>query len=113
MVQVVDEVMTPKSFYDRAVDITRRIPQGRVATYGQVAALAGNPRAARQVARVLHSSSEKENLPWHRVVNGRGGISLKRNQGYELQKELLRKERVVFKENDCIDLERFLWVPQM
>lgn len=64
-------------FYQRVGCIIRRIPEGKVATYGQIAALAGNHRAARQVAWILHSSSKKENLPWHRVVNSQEGISLK------------------------------------
>lgn len=100
-----------KSFYQRIIDIIKRIPEGKVATYGQIAQYAGNPRAARQVAYILHSSSEKENLPWHRVINSKGGISLKHRRGYELQKQLLKKEGVVFDEDGCIDLKRFQWVP--
>jgi methylated-DNA-protein-cysteine methyltransferase-like protein len=100
-----------KSFHQRAIEIIRRIPKGKVATYGQIAAYAGSGRAARQVAYILHSSSGKENLPWHRVVNGKGGISLKSGSGYEIQKELLKKEGIIFKEDNCIDLKRFLWQP--
>jgi len=100
-----------KSFFRRAKAIIRKIPRGRVATYGQIAALAGNGRAARQVAWVLHSASEKEQLPWHRVINRIGGISLPRYGGYEVQRALLRQERVKFDENDCIDLEKFQWRP--
>ncbi len=98
-----------RSFQERAVDVIRSIPVGRVATYGLVAALAGNPRAARQVVRVLHSSSRKENLPWHRVVNREGRISLPPGRGYEMQRELLTGEGITFDENDRIDLRRFLW----
>ncbi len=100
-----------RSFYQRVIEIIKYIPEGKVATYGQIAAYAGNPRAARQVAYILHSSSGKENLPWHRVVNSRGGISLKPRRGYELQKQLLKEEGIRFKENDCIDLKRYLWLP--
>ena len=100
-----------KSFHQRAIEIIKRIPKGKVATYGQVAAYAGNNRAARQVAYILHSSSGKENLPWHRVVNSKGGISLKPGSGYEVQKSLLEKEGIIFKEDNCIDLKRFLWRP--
>lgn len=100
-----------ETFHQRVIDIIKRIPEGRVITYGDIAACAGNPRAARQVAYILHSSSRKENLPWHRVVNSRGGISLKPKQGYELQRRLLREEGIAFDENDCIDLKRFLWAP--
>lgn len=100
-----------KSFNQRVIDIIKSIPKGKVATYGQIAALTGNPRAARMVVRVLHSSSKKENLPWHRVINSRGSISLKPGTGYEVQKTLLQKEGIIFKDDDSIDLKRFLWVP--
>lgn len=100
-----------ESFHERVIALIRNIPEGRVATYGSVAASAGNPRAARQVAYILHSSSTKESLPWHRVVNGKGAISLKPGQGYGLQKRLLEKEGIAFDENDRIDLKRFLWRP--
>jgi len=101
----------PKTFYQRVIAIIKNIPEGKVATYGQIATYAGNPRAARQVSFILHSSSEKENLPWHRVINSKGSISLKPGHGYELQKQMLKKEGITFKENDCIDLKRFLWIP--
>ena len=100
-----------KSFHQRTIEIIKRIPKGKVATYGQIAAYAGSNRAARQVAYILHSSSRKENLPWHRVINSKGCISLKPKHGYEIQKKQLKKERIIFKENDCIDLERYLWLP--
>ena len=91
--------------------LIKRIPPGKVATYGLIATHAGNPRAARQVARILHSCSRKEGLPWHRVVNRHGRISLKPFVGYEIQKQLLEQEGVLFSETDAIDLERFLWQP--
>jgi len=59
--------------------------------------------------RVLHSSSEKENLPWHRVINRNGSISLKPGQGYELQKALLKDEGIKFNLDDTIDLKEYLW----
>lgn len=97
------------SFHQRVIEVIRQIPRGKVATYGQIAALAGNPRAARQVVRTLHAASEKERLPWHRVINGEGQISLKPGRGYEQQKTLLKKERIVFSSDDRIDLEKYLW----
>lgn len=99
------------SFHQNVIGVIKKIPHGKVATYGQIAMLAGNPRAARQVAWVLHSSSNKEDLPWHRVINGRGCISLKPNQGYELQKALLEDEDIKFNRDDSIDLDRYLWSP--
>jgi methylated-DNA-protein-cysteine methyltransferase-like protein len=89
----------------------KAIPRGRVATYAQIASLSGNYRAARQVARVLHSSSEKERLPWHRVINSRGGISLRPGRGFEEQKRLLKKEGVPSDPSGRVDLEKYLWEP--
>jgi len=97
------------SFTQKVKQIIKKIPRGKVATYGQIAAYACNPRAARQVAWILNSSSRKDKLPWHRVINRQGKISLKPNQGYEIQKALLRKEGVKFDKNDRIDFERYLW----
>jgi methylated-DNA-protein-cysteine methyltransferase-like protein len=100
-----------KTFHQRVIEIIKNIPKGKVSTYGKIAALAGNSRAARQVSYILHSSSRKENLPWYRVVNGKGGVSLKPNHGCELQKKLLEKEGVKFNQDNCIDLKCFLWIP--
>ena len=100
-----------KSFTDIVKRIILNIPSGSVTTYGMIAASAGNPGAARQVARILHSSSRKDGLPWHRVVNRNGGISLKPLNGYEIQRQLLEKEGVTFDENDVIDFDTFLWFP--
>ncbi len=101
--------MTP--FHQCVVDIIRKIPRGKIASYGQVAALAGSPRSARQVVRVLHACSEKLELPWYRVINKQGKISLPRNGGYELQKSLLKKEGVKFTRDDVVDLKKFGWHP--
>jgi len=102
----------PETFHTRAVRLIQRIPKGKVATYGQIATLAGDPRGARQVVRILNSSWKKEKLPWHRVINRNGQISLPPSGGYELQRSLLEKEKVVFGLNDTIDLKRFLWKPR-
>ncbi len=93
----------------RIIEIIRAIPEGNVATYGSIAAMAGNPRAARQVSRILHTCASKEDLPWHRVINRQGKISLKPFQGYEVQKQLLEQEGVLFNDNDRVDLNRFQW----
>ena len=63
-------------FTEEVLDIIKMIPKGKVMTYGQIAAYAGNPRGARQVSRILHSMSSSHELPWHRVINSKGGISL-------------------------------------
>lgn len=91
--------------------LIKKIPRGKVATYGQLASLAGNPRAARQVVRILHSSSGKDRLPWHRVVNSQRKIGLPPGSGYELQQSLLKREGVKFGIGDRIDFERFQWNP--
>ena len=99
----------PDTFAVKIKKLIRQIPPGKVASYGLIAALAGNPRAARQVAWVLHASSAKDNLPWHRVVSRLGKISLKPFAGYEIQKQRLLQEGIVFGAGDTIDLDRFLW----
>ena len=96
------------SFSERIKNIILQIPIGRVATYGQIAAFAGNPRASRQVAWILHSCTKKDNLPWHRVINSKGRISLPHSGGYELQKKLLELEGIIFRKDDSIDLNIFL-----
>jgi methylated-DNA-protein-cysteine methyltransferase-like protein len=98
-------------FEDRVKELIRSIPRGRVATYAQIASLAGNYRAARQVARVLHASSTKDRLPWHRVINSHGGISLPRGRGFERQKRLLAAEGVRSSRSGLIDLSSFQWEP--
>ncbi|MGH7492750.1 MAG: MGMT family protein [bacterium] len=100
------------SFHQKTKALIKRIPRGKVATYGQIAALAGQPRAARQVAWVLHIASEKDRLPWHRVINSQGTISLPRMAGYEVQRALLKKEGIKFNRNEGIDLARFQWRPR-
>ncbi len=70
----------------------RAIPRGSTASYGEVAARAGAPRGARQVARVLHALSESQGLPWHRVINAGGRISLPLDGAGGLQARLLRRE---------------------
>ncbi len=85
----------------------RSIPPGKVASYGQIAAMSGNPRAARQVVRILHSCSQKYSLPWHRVVRSTGEIALVMDAGGALQKSLLEAEGVVFGANGRIDMRRY------
>ncbi|MBN2726344.1 MGMT family protein [Candidatus Mcinerneyibacteriota bacterium] len=91
---------------ERIIQIIQTIPRGRVATYGGVAACAGNPKAARQVARILHTCSRSHHLPWHRVVGSGGRIVLK-GGGFEEQKRLLEKEGVKVSNRGLIDMESF------
>lgn len=101
-------------FTDRVVRMIQQIPPGRVMTYGQVAAAAGNPRGARQIARVLHSMSAKHDLPWHRIINAQGGISTPtdREDKGSLQQELLEAEGVVFSNDRKVDLNKYRWFPE-
>ena len=98
-------------FTETVIALLKKIPKGKVATYGQIATLAGSPRAARQVVRILHSSSKKHKLPWHRVINSQGEISLLPNQGAEIQKSLLIKEKVKFSLSGSVNLKEFQWQP--
>lgn len=95
-------------FFAAIIAIIQQIPEGRVATYGGIARLAGNPRGARQVARALHNSSSKHGLPWHRVINSQGMISLSGAAGEEQRTRLLA-EGITFKQSGRIDLKFFLW----
>lgn len=93
----------------RIIELIKQIPQGKVTTYGRIAAMAGSPGGARQVVRVLHACSEKEALPWFRVINALGKISLRPGHGYELQEALLEKEGVIFGKNNKLNFEKYLW----
>jgi methylated-DNA-protein-cysteine methyltransferase related protein len=85
----------------------KQIPKGKVATYGEVAKLSGLPGQQRLVGYALHNLPSNSKVPWQRVINAQGKISLpKRTGGYRRQRKLLEKEGVVFSE-DVIDLERF------
>lgn len=94
-------------FTAEVVRILKEIPEGYVVTYGQVARMAGSPRAARQVVRILHTMSEKHGLPWHRVVNIHGEIAVPGDESKELQRMLLRGEGVVFLADGRVDLSKF------
>ena len=92
--------------------VVRRIPAGRVATYGQIAALAGMPGAARQIGWALHALSEEDDVPWQRVINARGEVSSRGIREVEdLQRSLLEAEGVDFKMNGRVDLALYAWKP--
>lgn len=94
--------------------MVRRIPEGRVATYGQVAALAGLAGHARQVGYALHALPEGTAVPWHRVVNARGGISARSLPGGELiQQQLLAREGVRLDARGRVALTQVRWVPRV
>ncbi len=99
-------------FTTRAIAVIRAIPAGKVASYGQVAALAGSPGGARQVVRILHSLSAREGLPWHRVVTSTGEIALPEGGGLEAQKAALKAEGIRLDPKGRIDLSRHQWSPR-
>ena len=97
------------TFTEKVINLIKQIPAGKVVTYGQIAEYAGNSRGARQISWILSSSSKKYDLPWHRVINSHGKISLKHPKDYEYQKDLLKKEGISFLINDRIDLKNYMW----
>jgi methylated-DNA-protein-cysteine methyltransferase-like protein len=100
------------SSYPRIYAVVRRIPAGRVATYGQVAALAGLAGRARQVGYALHALPEDTALPWHRVINARGEVSPRAEPGRDgYQRFLLEEEGVAFDLAGRLDLGRYQWQP--
>lgn len=104
--------MVSESLSERIAAAILRIPTGTVATYGQVAAMAGNARAARQVSRVLRMWSSARDLPWHRVVGSGGWIRLPPGSGGEEQAYLLAEEGVEVDSAGRINLERFGFRPE-
>jgi methylated-DNA-protein-cysteine methyltransferase-like protein len=99
-----------EAFTREVIKIIKIIPAGKVCTYGRIAAMAGQPNGARQVTRVIHSMSRKHDLPWNRIINAKGRISLPKPGQYEEQRALLQSEGVLFDEKDRIDLKKYLWM---
>ncbi len=98
--------------FGRIYDVVRSIPEGRVATYGQVAAYAGNPRWARVVGYALHVNPEPGIIPCHRVLNREGRTAPAFAFGGEdVQRALLEAEGIAFEADGSIDLEKYLWRP--
>lgn len=97
-------------FFSRVYEIAARIPAGKVATYGQIASLLGQPRSARVVGWAMKAAPGHLNLPCHRVVNKLGVMSPDYVFGSsEIQRNLLISEGITFKPNGRIDLEKHLW----
>jgi methylated-DNA-protein-cysteine methyltransferase-like protein len=108
--------MAQQNFYEQVYTVVRRIPRGKVTSYGRIAQMLGRPNAARAVGYALSAlrdnrdNEEYANIPWHRVINSQGRISIK-NREYSAQKQaaLLREEGVVVSQELRIDLDEFLW----
>ena len=105
---------TSTSLWPQIYAVVARIPVGRVATYGQVAALAGLPRNARLVGYAMHGLPDGSTLPWHRVINAQGKVSPRSLRGPSegLQRHLLEEEGVVFDLGGRVDLKRYRWRPR-
>ncbi len=99
---------TAGSFFERVYKVVRRIPPGKVATYGQIARLLEAPHAARTVGWAM-AAAGGDDVPWQRVVNAQGRISGARRVETSQQRELLEAEGVVFDEDGRIDLDVYQW----
>lgn len=104
----------PTDFTLRIYETVRKIPRGQVASYGQIALLAGRPHAARAVGFALHRNPEPGEIPCHRVVFKSGAVC----DGFafggpDIQRGLLRDEGVEFREDGTIDMARFGWIPEL
>ena len=97
------------SSYDRIYQWVRQVPEGKVATYGQIAGLAGRC-SARQVGYAMAALTGEDDMPWHRIINSQGRISLRTgSEGHHLQRILLEAEGIVFSVDDKIDLAQYRW----
>lgn len=108
--------MSTKNFYEQVYEVVRRIPRGQVTSYGRIAAMLGTPKAARAVGYALRALKDKggdpayADIPWQRVVNSQGRISIvNREFGAKLQARLLREEGIIVSEDLRINLEKYLW----
>lgn len=104
--------MTMNAFTQKIYETVARIPRGKVATYGQIAALCGNLLAARAVGAAMRHVPEYLDIPCHRVVNQTGKLAPEYAFGGKMvQRDLLMQEGIPFKENGCIDMKKCLWQP--
>ena len=98
-----------RAFGEDVLNIVSQIPWGKVTTYGHIAALAGWPSHSRMVGRTLRYSPKAVSLPCHRVVNKEGRTA----PGWSRQRPLLEAEGITFKRNGHVDMQRFLWEPEV
>lgn len=103
----------PDSSRTRIYDVVRRVPRGKVATYGQIATIAGLDGQARQVGYAMAAIGRASAVPWQRVINAQGRISMRGEgpAGSIIQQQLLEREGVIF-DGGRVDLERFGWKPR-
>ncbi len=100
-------------FHAKVYAMVRKVPRGHVATYGQIATLLGSPRVARQVGFALSGAwrvQDEDPVPWHRIINAKGGISTRGDVGLGIdQRALLEREGIEFRTNGTVDLSRYRW----
>lgn len=102
-----------KALYKQIYSIVKKIPSGKVATYGQIAALAGIPRNARQIGYALHKLPHDSSVPWQRVINAKGEVSPRTwSENHLLQRILLESEGVEFNTEGRVPLKAFGWKPR-
>lgn len=100
------------SAFEKIYTVVSKIPKGKVATYGQIALLAGNPHWARVVGYALHQNPKPFIIPCHRVVNREGKIAESfAFGGGDVQRQILEDEGIVFNADGTIDLKKYLWQP--
>ena len=98
------------SFYDKVYNIVRQVPYGLVVTYGQVAVILGCPHAARAVGYAMHMTPHGQGIPWHRVINAQGRISIRGDvYAAQIQRSLLESEGVAFDGDDRVNLKKYRW----
>ncbi len=102
------------SFFEKVYDVVRRIPQGKVTTYGAIAKTIGSPQASRMVGYALNALHGRDDVPAHRVVNRRGMLSGKSYfQGTHLMQQLLENEGIKVENNAVKNFEDYFWNPQI
>ena len=100
-------------FFEKVYEVVRLIPLGKVATYGQIAAMAGNPRWSQVVGYALHVNPDPKNIPCYRVVNRFGQLSdAFAFGGRNMQAELLLSDGIEVSEDGKVDLKKYLWKPE-
>ena len=102
------------NFFERVYAIARKIPEGKVTSYGAIAKALGTTRSARMVGWAMNASHNREDVPAHRVVNRKGMLSGKHHfDGTNLMQQLLESEGIKVIDNQIVDFEKHLWIPKV
>ena len=106
--------MSEKSFFEKCYEVARKIPYGRVTTYGAIGRYLGAARSARMVGWAMNASHTHDDIPAHRVVNRKGLLTGKHHfEGTNLMQQLLESEGLTIQENQIVDLSNYLWDPSL